>query len=271
MEENKNTREIDLIEILAFMVDRIKKRKIFIVVFVILVCAFGAYKTSKMTDTYQVRSLCHKNLIGNDLMVSMVFSFQDNIIYGQSDDLAKALNLPVNAVSGLNLIKADTFRNSDYVILKVMGSDLNSLKIVKNAVYVYFNDALKNEIDLRIKQDKYFLSEIQKSISEINNIRKLKNTEINIDDKGKINQPSLLNEYFELNKKKSEIEKEIQNLEKDGVASEVRCSDKTIPHAGFIRTLLKYFIVSVLMGCFIVIALDLIILIDKKLKEVLKK
>ena len=253
--------EIDLFEIFIYIFRIFKKRKFYILTFFLVGIVFGYLSSYKVNKIYEQTSICEERVVGNEIIGKIINEFNDKLINENTHE--SFLPLIENEVK-LFSITVDTLKDQG-LVLHFRGHDQEFITKAKTDLFKYINKILSNKINNEIQNKYELLHLIERNLSKIDSLQKIALYNFGNKSSNLIYFGSIFNhENIELCEKKFKVEETISLIKKEGVISEISCSNKLVVGNRIIKKVLFFSIISFLIGVVILFLVEFFIEVKRK-------
>jgi len=254
---NKEEKEIDLLEILVKFILFIKRRFLLILIILIAGTSLGFFKSYFEKKKYENQIIGNCDFVSNSVIYQIIKTLSQDF-QNNSNFFSRELNISKDITNKLIKIEIDTitFAGKSAFEIKIQAKDSNTCEQIKTAIYSYLpqNLFIKEEYNFILNQKKQLIAELTQKIKELDSLQKFIRV-ASLKDK---NQIAIFNsyysEYISLVEKKQKAEKEFKSLN-DFICLYI---DKTaLMNNNILKKIIIYFIISLMLGFLIALCIEI--------------
>jgi len=192
---NKEDKEIDIIELLIKFIIFLKRRFILLLIITIIGTTLGFVKVSFEKKKYEYKIIGNSYVVPNTLLYQLISSLKD-IFQNNNDLFYTELDLPKNISGKITKIDIDTlsFSNNKWVRIILQSNDSSIFGSLKNSLVNYINNNhyIKEEYKFLLNQKMLIAAELDKKLNELDSLLKnIRNTSVK--EKSQI---AIINSYY---------------------------------------------------------------------------
>lgn len=187
----ENRKEIDIIGLIVWVLNFIKKYILVFLIFVVLGVAGGFASFYLGRNYYNIKFIASSPVINNRIVFELIEPLKYYIRKEMYDSVALKLDLPYNAAKDIRDMELDTTVNQAVVIKMELYKKENT-EIIQDGLISYINEIpyVKNTIEGKRKELENYLKVLNTEIAELNRLQTAileqtetkKNININIDN-----------------------------------------------------------------------------------------
>src|SRR5690554_3607327 len=204
-------KEIDILTLIARIVNFIKKYFLVLVIFTILGVIGGFIHFYCSKEVYKTKLIASSPIVDNRIVYELLEPLKIHIKNNQNDSVANKLNINSDVATSIHALSFDTTVNRTLIVnLEVFSKE--NIKVICNGTIDFLNDIeyINRQVNYKKKELTDYIAIIDNEISKLNNLQDamLKNAQL-------ASNLSISNTYSEmltLVERKRELEKELSGL-----------------------------------------------------------
>lgn len=250
--ENKN--EIDIISLIVWVLNFVKRYFILIVVFIVLGISAGLIDFYFGRNYYNTKFIASSPVINNQIVYELVEPIKYYINHEMYDSVAHKLSLTEDAAKDIRKISIDTSLNQAVVIDMELYKKDNT-ELIKTGLINYINGipyVISSIEGKRAELDKY-LKDLNKEISELNELQSAVLQSIEGNKANNITVDGMFNEMMLLYDRKLLLQAEYNSLQSFKVINNNMIFDE---ENSLIKSLLLFSAIGFLFGVVVSSILD---------------
>lgn len=247
-------KEIDILTLIARIVNFIKKYFLVLVIFTILGVIGGFIHFYCSKEVYKTKLIASSPIVDNRIVYELLEPLKIHIKNNQNDSVANKLNINSDVVASIHALSFDTTVNRTLIVnLEVFSKE--NIKVICNGIIDFLNDIeyINRQVNYKKKELTDYIAIIDNEISKLNNLQDamLKNAQL-------ASNLSISNTYSEmltLVERKRELEKELSGLTSFQIINANIVFDTS--KSSVIKSLLVFTFLGAFLGFCIAIFIDL--------------
>ena len=256
-------KEIDILTLIARIVNFIKKYFLVLVIFTILGVIGGFIHFYCSKEVYKTKLIASSPIVDNRIVYELLEPLKIHIKNNQNDSVANKLNINSDVATSIHALSFDTTVNRTLIVnLEVFSKE--NIKVICNGIIDFLNDIeyINRQVNYKKKELTDYIAIIDNEISKLNNLQDamLKNAQL-------ASNLSISNTYSEmltLVERKRELEKELSGLTSFQIINANIVFDTS--KSSVIKSLLVFTFLGAFLGFCIAIFIDL----KRKIKAINK-
>jgi hypothetical protein len=244
----ENSKEIDLFKLFIWILKCFIKRWVLILSCIVVFLGFGIYKNSSGKIKKEI--IQHTSILKSNLSnMGAMYKLSSALLSDNIENLKTILLINDTDIQFINSVVIDT-TYKPMILLKIEGSNQESILYVKHAFLTFYNIAVKEDILFEIEKSKKIIRKFNSKFSgNMLTDSILTNADGSFNDKEQI-------EAFE---KGMDYLKRKQSLEVNGAFNEIKSYETNIVNAansGSFKSILIFSLVGLLAGCMLTILIE---------------
>lgn len=247
-------KEIDILTLIARIVNFIKKYFLVLVIFTILGVIGGFIHFYCSKEVYKTKLIASSPIVDNRIVYELLEPLKIHIKNNQNDSVANKLNINSDVATSIHALSFDTTVNRTLIVnLEVFSKE--NIKVICNGIIDFLNDIeyINRQVNYKKKELTDYIAIIDNEISKLNNLQDamLKNAQL-------ASNLSISNTYSEmltLVERKRELEKELSGLTSFQIINANIVFDTS--KSSVIKSLLVFTFLGAFLGFCIAIFIDL--------------
>ena len=247
-------KEIDILTLIARIVNFIKKYFLVLVIFTILGVIGGFIHFYCSKEVYKTKLIASSPIFDNRIVYELLEPLKIHIKNNQNDSVANKLNINSDVATSIHALSFDTTVNRTLIVnLEVFSKE--NIKVICNGIIDFLNDIeyINRQVNYKKKELTDYIAIIDNEISKLNNLQDamLKNAQL-------ASNLSISNTYSEmltLVERKRELEKELSGLTSFQIINANIVFDTS--KSSVIKSLLVFTFLGAFLGFCIAIFIDL--------------
>lgn len=247
-------KEIDILTLIARIVNFIKKYFLVLVIFTILGVIGGFIHFYCSKEVYKTKLIASSPIVDNRIVYELLEPLKIHIKNNQNDSVANKLNINSDVAASIHALSFDTTVNRTLIVnLEVFSKE--NIKVICNGIIDFLNDIeyINRQVNYKKKELTDYIAIIDNEISKLNNLQDamLKNAQL-------ASNLSISNTYSEmltLVERKRELEKELLGLTSFQIINANIVFDTS--NKSVIKSLLVFTFLGAFLGFCIAIFIDL--------------
>jgi hypothetical protein len=240
--------EIDLFKVFIWVLKSFIKRWLIILIVLVVTLGYGIYKNSN--KNYKKELIQHTSILKSNLPnMGAMYKLSSALLSDNIENLKTILLINDSDIKFINSVIIDT-TYKPMIILKIEGSNQESILYVKHAFLTFYNIAVKEDILFEIEKSKTLIRKFNsKSSGKILTDSVFQNADVSFKDK----------EQLEAFEKGMDYVKRKQNLETNGAFTEIKSYETKIVNTsgtGTFKTLLIFSLIGLLSGCLLALFME---------------
>jgi len=256
-------KEIDILTLIARIVNFIKKYFLVLVIFTILGVIGGFIHFYCSKEVYKTKLIASSPIVDNRIVYELLEPLKIHIKNNQNDSVANKLNINSDVATSIHALSFDTTVNRTLIVnLEVFSKE--NIKVICNGIIDFLNDIeyINRQVNYKKKELTDYIAIIDNEISKLNNLQDamLRNAQL-------ASNLSISNTYSEmltLVERKRELEKELSGLTSFQIINANIVFDTS--KSSVIKSLLVFTFLGAFLGFCIAIFIDL----KRKIKAINK-
>lgn len=247
-------KEIDILTLIARIVNFIKKYFLVLVIFTILGVIGGFIHFYCSKEVYKTKLIASSPIFDNRIVYELLEPLKIHIKNNQNDSVANKLNINSDVAASIHALSFDTTVNRTLIVnLEVFSKE--NIKVICNGIIDFLNDIeyINRQVNYKKKELTDYIAIIDNEISKLNNLQDamLRNAQL-------ASNLSISNTYSEmltLVERKRELEKELSGLTSFQIINANIVFDTS--KSSVIKSLLVFTFLGAFLGFCIAIFIDL--------------
>ena len=255
-------KEIDILTLIAKIVNFIKKYFLILAIFTVLGVIGGILHFYLSKEVYKTKLIASSPVVDNRLVYELLEPLKIHIKNNQNDSVANKLNISSDVAASIHTLSFDTTVNRTLIVnLEVYSKE--NIKSISNGILGFLNNIeyVNRQVESKKKALKDYITVLDKEIEKLNSLQEamLKNAQSN----SSLVISNTYSEMLPLFEKKRELETELSGL----TSFQIINSNVVFETSKFIgKSMLIFTFLGVFLGSCIAIFIDL----KRKIKAINK-
>ncbi len=261
-----NEKEIDILELLIKFIILIRKRILYLTLFLLLGIGLAGFKYFKDGNSFKHMFIVSSKVLPSEFILEFFNDLEQNIIEKEEVSVFSKLKLTKEEGKKLKSLSCDTIKNSKGKLVRItlLLKDSASIPMMKSKVLAFINerDLTRDMTKSLIIQKKQMLSEINSKIAQLDSLQKIL---LIMQGSKKLSTVNLSNaEYIEFYEQRLKLENEIKGLSDTNTITEYYSTSDKIPFKLF-STIAKYGFVSLFFGIVFFVCVEIYKLVKRRM------
>lgn len=168
----ENRKDIDIISLIVWIVNFVKKYILLFIVFTVLGIAGGFASFYLGRNYYNIKIIALSPVINNRIVYELVEPVQYYIKHEMYDSVAQKLELPIDVAEDIREMELDTSVGQAVVIRMELYKKENT-QLIQDGLISYINDIpyVKNTIEGKRKELEIYIKDLNIEIAELNRLQ----------------------------------------------------------------------------------------------------
>lgn len=253
-------KEIDILTLIAKIVNFIKKYFLILAIFTVLGVIGGILHFYLSKEVYKTKLIASSPVVDNRLVYELLEPLKIHIKNNQNDSVANKLNSNSDVVASIHALSFDTTVNRTLIVnLEVFSKE--NIKVICNGIIDFLNDIeyINRQVNYKKKELADYIAIIDNEISKLNNLQDamLKNAQ----SASNLSISNTYSEMLTLVERKRELEKELSGL----TSFQIINSNVVFETS---KSIVKSLLVFTFLGAFLGFCIAIFIDLQRKIKAI---